>query len=99
VSFSPPVAAAPATPAAAAAELAASAAEPTKGSTVRRMARDPRTYATVGVFFAVWAVVFIIVAVLIGASNKNLLVAAVVVAAVGFVTAIVGLALGPRRAT
>jgi ParB-like nuclease family protein len=69
------------------------------GGVVGRLARDPRTYATVGVFFAVWAVVFIIVAVLIGASNQRLLVAAVVVAAVGFVTAIVGLALGPRRAT
>jgi uncharacterized membrane protein len=53
----------------------------------------------VGVFFAVWAVVFIIVAVLIGASNQRLLVGAVVVAAVGFVIAIVGLALGPRRVT
>jgi hypothetical protein len=70
-----------------------------RGGVVGRLARDPRTYATVGVFFAVWAVVFIIVAVLIGASNQRLLVAAVVVAAVGFVTAIVGLALGPRRAT
>jgi hypothetical protein len=69
------------------------------GGVVGRLARDPRTYATVGVFFAVWAVVFIIVAVLIGASNQRLLVGAVVVAAVGFVTAIVGLALGPRRAT
>ena len=45
------------------------------------------------------AVVAVIVAVLIGASNQRLLVAAVVVAAVGFVTAIVGLALGPRRVT
>jgi hypothetical protein len=70
-----------------------------RSGVVGRLARDPRTYATVGVFFAVWAVVFIIVAVLIGASNQRLLVAAVVVAAVGFVTAIVGLALGPRRAT
>jgi ParB/Sulfiredoxin domain len=63
-----------------------------------RLARDPRTYATAGVFLAVWAVVFLIVAVVIGATNKTLLVFAVVVAAIGFVTAIVGLALGPRRA-
>jgi len=81
------------------AEPAAAPFAPGERGMVARLARDPRTYATVGVFFAVWAVVFIIVAVLIGASNQHLLVAAVVVAAVGFVTAIVGLALGPRRAT
>jgi uncharacterized membrane protein len=86
-------------PGPAAAGTGSGAAGPAGGGLVARLARDPRTYATVGVFFAVWAVVFIIVAVLIGASNQRLLVAAVVVAAVGFVTAIVGLALGPRRAT
>jgi hypothetical protein len=74
-------------------------AAPASRGVAGRLARDPRTYATLGVFFAVWAVVFIIVAVLINAANQRLLIIAVVVAAVGFVTAIVGLALGPRRAS
>jgi hypothetical protein len=98
VSFAPPgEAAAPAL--APVPEPAPGVAGPASRGFVGRLARDPRTYATVGVFFAVWAIVFIIVAVLIGAENKSLLILAVVVAAVGFVTAIVGLALGPRRAT
>jgi hypothetical protein len=97
VSFQPGQAAAPAP----SPELEAvpAAAGPVSRGVVGRLARDPRTYATLGVFFAVWAVVFIIVAVLINAANQRLLIVAVVVAAVGFVTAIVGLALGPRRAS
>jgi hypothetical protein len=97
VSFQPGQAAAPApSPEPEAIPVAAG---PESRGVVGRLARDPRTYATLGVFFAVWAVVFIIVAVLINAANQRLLIVAVVVAAVGFVTAIVGLALGPRRAS
>jgi hypothetical protein len=97
VSFEPGQAPAPAP--SPALETIPAAPGPASRGVAGRLARDPRTYATLGVFFAVWAVVFIIVAVLINAANQRLLIIAVVVAAVGFVTAIVGLALGPRRAS
>lgn len=63
---------------------------------LRSAVADPRTLATLGVAVGVGAAVFLIVAVLLGAGAGSPLVIAAVVAMLGFVVAIVSLAL-PRQ--
>jgi len=74
-------------------ELAAPAKQ---GRRARRL-RDPRVYATMGTFLGVWAVVFVLVALILGEGGSGLIWGAVV-ALVGFMMVMLSFAL-PRRAT
>jgi hypothetical protein len=73
------------------------AARPARTGTVAvRVVKDPRFWATVGTFIAVWATVFILVGVALGGGSPRILIIAAIVAAAGFTMAIVALAV-PRR--
>jgi ParB family chromosome partitioning protein len=69
---------------------------PSRARSPFRAIIDPRTVATVGVAAAVGAIVFLVVAVILGAGAGRPLTIAIVVALVGFFLAIISLAL-PRR--
>ena len=66
------------------------------GNVAVRVVKDPRFWATVGTFIAVWATVFILVGVALGSGSARLLIIAAIIAAAGFTIAIVALAV-PRR--